>query len=92
MLRGTLIVIVINYCSRWLEGDACNRDHDNSPGICRKVEQCPKVRQDYNAGISLTICAYINRKPIVCCPTSVQQQDNNKPQNSNENISLQSEF
>ncbi|CAO1432212.1 unnamed protein product [Diamesa tonsa] len=74
------------------EGDACSRNHDNSPGICRKVEQCPKVRQEYNAGISLTICAYINRKPIVCCPTSadnVRPQSSNTNSNSNENISVQ---
>ena len=81
--------IIIFFCCCSLEGDACNRDHDGSPGICRKVEDCPKVRQEYNNGISLTICAYINRKPIVCCPIT---EDTNRPQKTSEKISVQSEY
>ncbi|CAO1431447.1 unnamed protein product [Diamesa serratosioi] len=84
VLLTSLLLITVN-CE--YEGDACNRNHDGSSGICRKVEDCPKVREEYNAGISLTICAYINRKPIVCCPTSGENVV--QPQKTGEKISLQ---
>ncbi|CRL05174.1 CLUMA_CG018012, isoform A [Clunio marinus] len=51
-----------------LEGDSCVRKYDNSPGICRSVRRCPKVREDYNYGVPLTICSYLNGEPTVCCP------------------------
>lgn len=68
--RTKTVAKVSNTTISLLEGDSCVRKYDNSPGICKHVRGCQKVREEYNQGIPLTICAYISRQPIVCCPES----------------------
>lgn len=41
-------------------------DHDESDGICRDIADCSNIANIDK--ISLTTCAFINKRHIVCCP------------------------
>uniref|UniRef100_A0A336LYA5 CSON007921 protein n=1 Tax=Culicoides sonorensis TaxID=179676 RepID=A0A336LYA5_CULSO len=53
-------------------GDSCVLQHNNAPGSCRFVANCPKVITDYRQNrITPTLCGWAGFQQIVCCPGTV---------------------
>lgn len=56
------------FCNALDKGEACITD-DNSPGICKLLQQCPLVYENLLKGLTpRKICGYLNFDPVVCCP------------------------
>lgn len=55
----------------FLVDDECTRKYDNARGICRIINECKGVSEDYNRGIPITYCVYTSGKAVVCCPGNV---------------------
>ena len=44
---------------------------NNSPGVCRHIDDCPQVYQESLAGkMPSQTCGELDFNPIVCCPTT----------------------
>ncbi|XP_062547762.1 uncharacterized protein LOC134213137 [Armigeres subalbatus] len=50
----------------WSENDSCDYEHDDeTPAVCTRLQNCPKVWDDYKAKRIVSFCSSLN---FVCCP------------------------
>ncbi|XP_017886282.1 uncharacterized protein LOC108628700 [Ceratina calcarata] len=70
IIAFSLLVNGALFCNAQYEGSDCTVD--KSPGICKRIIECPSVYQELLRGNPPRMtCGYINFDPLVCCPNEV---------------------
>ncbi|XP_071440518.1 venom peptide isomerase heavy chain-like isoform X2 [Hetaerina americana] len=49
-------------------GESCASDRQGSPGICRRIMNCPSAQEGLRRGRVPVSCGFQGTNPIVCCP------------------------